>query len=931
MASEEQYLDQLLNNMMAHEPKPRSMNDVMKEMRGFNYNAQNETFDQNTEISIEKPIDSTNEREINADTLADMLDLLDTPDLFAEPKLIDEEPVIEEPVVEEQIVEKPVFEEPVVEEPIFEVPVFEEPVIEEPIIEEPVVEEPIFEVPVFEEPVLEEPIIEEPIIEETIITESVEEEPTIEEPIIEEPSFADPMLEMNANPEEILAKMSNDDFLSNLTLSDIMNDTVPNLEEIDEVSSEPIMENIVPEMAVPEETIFEENVPEVSVPEENIPKESIFEENIPEVSIPEENIPEETIFEENIPEVSTSEENIPEESIFEENISEISIPEENIPEETIFEENVPEVSVPEENIPEEIIPEENIPEEDASQDDLAELLAGLDLGNDDDEAGVGDTLSETETANASETADAEEAVRANEEPSAVDLFNSMGESDEDLLALLEGIDENAGGDEMSSDSSNDEIGELLDNSKGKKRKKGKKEKKEKKPFVLPFFGKKKDKTTDEIDSDENVESLVTDSDLSENDIFDENVNDSVAEDITAEILPDENQLEALLSSIGEDGEPVVSSETEDSKTEDSENTDSKAKKGKKDKKAKNKKAKATDGEGAEKKQGFFAKLLALLTEEEEEEESGEVKELSNEEILEQLDSENPEDLPDKNAKKGKKAKKEKKGKKGKEAAKSEDGEGGDEEGGSTDGKKGKKPKKEKKPKEPKEPKEKEPTKRVLSKKATICLVAFCMTLVAAVVIFSSILPEHAEVKKARNAYYLKDYDTVYNNLYGKKLNESDAIIFERANSILMMERRYDSYVNRMKLGDKVAALDSLLEGVNVYGKLAPEANIDTLSELNQTYQSILSALESEFGMTESDAVTVYAIEDKGEYTDKLYSIVYDPVWYLPGEEPAVSEEAETSDAGANTVEETADDTESAEESGAELEDMLPEEEEINSL
>ena len=894
MASEEQYLDQLLNNMMAHEPKPRSMNDVMKEMRGFNYNAQNETFDQNTEISIEKPIDSTNEREINADTLADMLDLLDTPDLFAEPKLIDEEPVIEEPVVEEQIVEKPVFEEPVVEEPIFEVPVFEEPVIEEPIIEEPVVEEPIFEVPVFEEPVLEEPIIEEPIIEETIITESVEEEPTIEEPtieepIIEEPSFADPMLEMNANPEEILAKMSNDDFLSNLTLSDIMNDTVPNLEKIDEVSSEPIMENVVPNMAVPEETIFEENVPEVSVPEENIPEESIFEENIPEVSIPEE----------------------------------------NIPEETIFEENVPEVSVPEENIPEEIIPEENIPEEDASQDDLAELLAGLDLGNDDnadDEAGVGDTLSETETANASETAGAEEAVRANEEPSAVDLFNSMGESDEDLLALLEGIDENAGGDEMSSDSSNDEIGELLDNPKGKKRKKGKKEKKEKKTFVLPFFGKKKDKTTDEIDSDENVESLVTDSDLSENDIFDENVNDSVAEDITAEILPDENQLEALLSSIGEDGEPVVSSETEDS-----ENTDSKAKKGKKDKKAKNKKAKATDGEGAEKKQGFFAKLLALLTEEEEEEESGEVKELSNEEILEQLDSENPEDLPDKNAKKGKKAKKEKKGKKGKEAAKSEDGEGGDEEGGSADGKKGKKPKKEKKPKEPKEPKEKEPTKRVLSKKATICLVAFCMTLVAAVVIFSSILPEHAEVKKARNAYYLKDYDTVYNNLYGKKLNESDAIIFERANSILMMERRYDSYVNRMKLGDKVAALDSLLEGVNVYGKLAPEANIDTLSELNQTYQSILSALESEFGMTESDAVTVYAIEDKGEYTDKLYSIVYDPVWYLPGEEPAVSEEAETSDAGANTVEETADDTESAEESGAELEDMLPEEEEINNL
>ena len=924
MASEEQYLDQLLNNMMAHEPKPRSMNDVMKEMRGFNYNAQNETFDQNTEISIEKPIDSTNEREINADTLADMLDLLDTPDLFAEPKLIDEEPVIEEPVVEE---------------PIFEVPVFEKPVIEEPIIEEPVVEEPIFEVPVFEEPVIEEPIIEEPIIEEPIIVESVEEEPTVEEPIIEEPSFADPMLEMNANPEEILAKMSNDDFLSNLTLSDIMNDTLPNLEDIDEVSSEPIMENIVPDMAVPEETIFEENVSEVSVPEENIPEVSIPEENIPEVSVPEENISGESIFEENIPEVSIPEENIPEETIFEENIPEVSIPEENIPEETIFEENVPEVSVPEENIPEEnipeeIIPEENIPEEDASQDDLAELLAGLDLGNDDnadDEVGVGDTLSETETANASETADAEEAVRANEEPSAVDLFNSMGESDEDLLALLEGIDENPSGDEISYDSSNDEIGELLDNPKGKKRKKGKKEKKEKKPFVLPFFGKKKDKTTDEIDSDENLERLVTDSDLSENAIVDENVNDSVAEDVAAEILPDENQLEALLSSIGEDGEPVESSETEDSKTEDSENTDSKAKKGKKDKKAKNKKAKATDGEGAEKKQGFFAKLLALLTEEEEEEESGEVKELSNEEILEQLDSENPEDLPDKNAKKGKKAKKEKKGKKGKEAAKSEDGEGGDEEGGSADGKKGKKPKKEKKPKEPKEPKEKEPTKRVLSKKATICLVAFCMTLVAAVVIFSSILPEHAEVKKARNAYYLKDYDTVYSNLYGKKLNESDAIIFERANSILMMERRYDSYVNRMKLGDKVAALDSLLEGVNVYGKLAPEANIDTLSELNQTYQSILSALESEFGMTESDAVAVYAIEDKGEYTDKLYSIVYDPVWYLPGEEPSVSEEAEPSDAGANTVEETADDTESAEESGAELEDMLPEEEEINSL
>ncbi len=125
--------------------------------------------------------------------IPDIPDIVMPEDNVPEPVI--EEPVIEEPVIEEPVIEEPVIEEPVVEEPVIEEPVVEEPMIEEPVIEEPVVEEPVIEEPVIEEPVIEEPVIEEPVIEEPVIEEPVIEEPVIEEPVIEEPVVEEPVIE----------------------------------------------------------------------------------------------------------------------------------------------------------------------------------------------------------------------------------------------------------------------------------------------------------------------------------------------------------------------------------------------------------------------------------------------------------------------------------------------------------------------------------------------------------------------------------------------------------------------------------------------------------------------------------------------------------------------------------------------------------------
>ena len=268
----------------------------------------------------------------------------------------------------------------------------------------------------------------------------------------------------------------------------------------------------------------------------------------------------------------------------------------------------------------------------------------------------------------------------------------------------------------------------------------------------------------------------------------------------------------------------------------------------------------------EKKSGFWKRLMEELTREEEEPETKELVD-ENEEILKELEAEDQ--IREKKKSKKEKKKKDKKGKKNKDAVADWENEDAANEGGGKKKKKEKKQRREKK-ENLEEPKEK--SRKILSKKMLFALIAFCATIIAAIVLLSIFLPDYVDKKNARTAFYVGDYNKVYDLLYDKKLNQSDQLIFERANAVLKLERRLNSYELNKKIGQKAEALDALLQGVLKYEELISGKTYGAETELQTLYQEILDHLNQDYGISEEEAKEIN-FYDSETYSRKIYSIV----------------------------------------------------------
>jgi len=329
---------------------------------------------------------------------------------------------------------------------------------------------------------------------------------------------------------------------------------------------------------------------------------------------------------------------------------------------------------------------------------------------------------------------------------------------------------------------------------------------------------------------------------------------------------------------------------------------------------------AEKAEKKEKKPGFFKRLFTLLTEEDEEpdeilvtagnadgvDELGSTSE-ENKEAMAQLDKEGPDDK-----KKKKKGKKGKKGEKDESDVKDDDDEDEDEE--PIDNKKKKqKPKKQKKQKEPKfyddSPK--------LSKKKVKAAVLASITVAAAILVGSLFIPELFELRSARNAFYDGDYATSYKALYGKKLSDSDKIIFEQSEFLLALQRRVESYYNYMAIDDELRAVESLiLETAKQDDILIQAEKYGLIAEADNSYQNLLQILNDKYGVSEAEALKISGYRQDALFTLHIRAIVAGEEFVCPDylvEYVPTDVDVDVQDQ--EIIEET-------------LEDILPEEEEL---
>lgn len=277
------------------------------------------------------------------------------------------------------------------------------------------------------------------------------------------------------------------------------------------------------------------------------------------------------------------------------------------------------------------------------------------------------------------------------------------------------------------------------------------------------------------------------------------------------------------------------------------------------------------------KAGAFSSFIDFLTEEVEDGEASKSEaDAEGEDAIKELE--------DAGKGSGKKDKKKKKGK-GKKQKAQEAVEEGSEGEAAPDPKKAakeaKKALKEQKKRERAEQKANEPRVKVLSRKSFIVLVAFCATIVAAVVFLSVFLSDYVDKTKARRAFNNGDYTEAYLLLYGKDLNTSDQVIYHRVSLRLQMDRKLEMYEYYLSEGDVPKALDVLLQGVAQYNEIASGDTYGAGDELRSVYLSMLDILGQQYGLSEEEVVDLLTRDDI-TYSRIIYEITLGVDFGLPG-------------------------------------------------
>ena len=494
-----------------------------------------------------------------------------------------------------------------------------------------------------------------------------------------------------------------------------------------------------------------------------------------------------------------------------------------------------------ESVEEKIKPEtaeQDTPQIDMSDmDDLLQSALNAQKENTMGEA-VPDTASENKAIHPEETASMSEdeidrLLQQNKEQAEEAPKQENTDSNDDLIRMLESADEE-GLSNLLDQVSPQPAGKPADEEASEEQEKGKRGRKKKKEKKLGFFDRFKKKTKEEpVETTETTEPVESWDPLTPTDPVAEN---SVSEATDTETTAtSDDELDALLA--GAFPGQQDSAEESNAEPESSDIMDILKAAGADI---------AEDAEQKKEKKGFFAKLLDLFTEEDEEEEENDQLKLSdeNKQILEEMD---------KNGKNGKKKEKKQK--------------------------KEKKPKKEKQPKKPKKEKTKKeaapavPEKK-LSPKKIIPIVVVCISLGAVILIVGNFLTEYMSKKSGREAYYAGDYQTCYQNLFGRELNETEQVMYSKSESILtirMWLREYEVFVNE---GSELEALDSLLQAVHDYPSLldyATQWNVQ--DEVTSAFGEILNILSEKYQLSQEEAQAIADISDNVEYTKNVMLVL----------------------------------------------------------
>lgn len=158
-------------------------------------------------------------------------------------------------------------------------------------------------------------------------------------------------------------------------------------------------------------------------------------------------------------------------------------------------------------------------------------------------------------------------------------------------------------------------------------------------------------------------------------------------------------------------------------------------------------------------------------------------------------------------------------------------------------------------------------------KVGVSIVAICTVLFLVCEIMGTNFFNYARIKKeASNYFEMGKYTEAYKSAIGTDMKEKDSEEYEKIRTVMRVQQAINAYQNYARVKYYPEALDALLRGLkrydaNIEQGIALEVDKDMMSCRKQ----ILSILQTEFKMSESDAYAIISL-DKPQYQNKVIKL-----------------------------------------------------------
>ena len=158
-------------------------------------------------------------------------------------------------------------------------------------------------------------------------------------------------------------------------------------------------------------------------------------------------------------------------------------------------------------------------------------------------------------------------------------------------------------------------------------------------------------------------------------------------------------------------------------------------------------------------------------------------------------------------------------------------------------------------------------------KVGVAIIVIATILFLTIEITGTNLWGYASAKQAADKYFkMGKYTEAYQEALGTKMRDKDPEMYQKIKTVMKVQQSINAYQNYERVGYYPDALNALLQGIRKYDdNLSTAIDLEVDQDLKKCREQILSNLQSEFGVSESEAYSLLSL-DQNSYTDKVVEI-----------------------------------------------------------